>query len=246
MVTVCPARYHSTRWKQRSGATLPIQISPASPVNLNFPSVFGTSSTTAVSITNATAVMNFSPTQLSYSANARINKGLTTGVNFLTDTSKLKVTMTAEVPLYGQASGITMIDTLSVDLGSINQSSVFTAALKIKTVNEMPLDANIQLFLADKNYIILDSLFTGNQTSIIKGSSVTGAGELQTAGTADQKLDLSSDKINKLFSSSYLIIRCRLNTSKDKDGVSLNVKFKSSYKLKINVGLFAKMNITVK
>ena len=75
---------------------------------------------------------------------------------------------------------------------------------------------------------------------------MTSAGDLSKAGTADLVLDLSADKLNKLFSSSHLIIRSKLNTTKDANGVLLNVKFKSTYKLKMNVGLMAKLNVSTK
>lgn len=231
---------------RKTGALLPLQISPSSPVALTFPTVFGKSATTVVNVTNAAAIINFSPNQFYYSGSARINKGLATGNNFLADTSKLNVTMAAEVPLYGQASGITLTDTLKLDLGSINQSSVTSASLKVKTTNEMPLDANVQLYLADDRYQILDSVFTNDQTYLVKASTVTNSGELQAPGSADLKLDLTIDKINKLFSSSYIIVRSRLNTSRDANGVFLNVKFKSDYKLRLDVGLLAKLKITVK
>ena len=169
-----------------------------------------------------------------------------TGNNFLADTSKLNVKLAAEVPLYGQASGITLTDTLKLDLGSINQSSVVSAALKVKTVNEMPLDAYIQLYLMDENKKILDSLFASNETYLVKASTVTTSGDLQTAGSTDLKLDLTIDKINKLFSSRYIIVRSKLNTSKDSNGTLLNVKFKASYKLKLDVGLMAKLKIIAK
>ncbi len=230
----------------KTGATLPLQTNPSSPITLNYPSVFGTSATTAVSITNAAAVIDFSPTQLAYSATARINKGLAAGNNFLADTSKLKVTLAAEVPLYGQASGISLADTLKIDLSSVNQSSVISSSLKVKTTNELPLDANIQLYLMDKNYVILDSIFTSNQTYLVKASTVTSAGDLQTAGTTDLKLDLAGDKVNKLFSASYVLVRSKLNTTKDASGTLLNVKFKTAYKLKINIGLLAKLTIKAK
>lgn len=231
---------------RKTGATLPLQTSPSSPVALTFPTVLGSSSTTTVSVTNAAAVLNFSPTQLYYSGSTRINKGLLTGNNFLADTSKLNVKLAAEVPLYGQASGITLTDTLKLDLGSINQSSVVSAALKVKTVNEMPLDAYIQLYLMDENKKILDSLFASNETYLVKASTVTTSGDLQTAGSTDLKLDLTIDKINKLFSSRYIIVRSKLNTSKDSNGTLLNVKFKASYKLKLDVGLMAKLKIIAK
>lgn len=242
-----PVEVTFSKLEARKGtSTLPLVISPASPVNVSFPTVLGSSAITNVAVTNSVNVINFAPTQLAYAASARINKGLVSGNNFLTDTSRLKVKLTAEVPLYGQASGITMLDTLKLDLSGAEQSQVTTAALKFKATNEMPLDANIQMYLADKNYVILDSLLANNQTYLVKASTVTGAGELQAPGTSDLKVDLATDKVNKLFSSSYLILRSKLNTTKDANGNLLNVKFKTTYKLKLNVGLLATLNIDAK
>jgi hypothetical protein len=231
---------------RKTGATMPLQITPTSPITLNSPATLGASANTAVTVGNGAAVVNFSPTQLYYAARSRINKGLADGVDFMADTSKMRVSLAVEVPLYGTASGITMGDTLKLDLSGVNQSSVKTASIKILSVNQMPLDANIQLYLADKNYHITDSLFTSNQTYIVKGSSVNPAGDLLSASTADLSLSLSPDKLEKIFSSSYLLIRSKLNTTKDAGGGLLNVKFKSSYKLKLSVGLLAQFNITVK
>lgn len=229
---------------KKTGSSLLMQISPASPVVLNYPTNLGSSASTIINVTNASALINFLPTQMTYSASARINKGLSSGNNFLSDNSELRVTMTAEVPLYGRASGMIMSDTLKIDLGDLSESSINTAFMKINAVNQMPLDANIQLYFADKNYVILDSLLSNNQTYLVKGSSVSGTGDLMTASTSDSKIDLNTSRINKLFSSSYLIIKARLNTVKDANGTALNVKFKSDYKLKLNVGLNAKMKIT--
>lgn len=202
----------------KTGAVIPITISPASPVALNFPTAFGTSATTSVSVTNAAAVLDFAPTKLTYAASARINKGLSSGVDFLADTSKLNVTLSTEVPLYGQASGVSVVDTMKIDLSSVKQSTVISSSLQIKTVNQLPLDANIQFYFMDKNYAIIDSLFTSNQTYIVKASTVTAAGDLQTASTGEVKLDMTSEKLNKLFSSSYLLVRSKLNTSKNSSG----------------------------
>ncbi len=229
---------------KKTGATLPIQISPSSPITVNYPTVLGNSSSTTITVGNSSALVNFLPTQMTYSATARINKGLSTGNNFLADTSRLRLTLAAEVPLYGKGTGITLWDTLKVDFGDIKESSVSSSFMKISAVNQLPLDAYLQLYLTDKNYGILDSLFTTNQTYFVKSSTVTASGDLQTAGTSSSQVDISTAKLNKLFSSSYLIIRSKLNTAKDANGSLLNVKFKSTYKLKLSVGLNAKLNLT--
>ncbi len=230
---------------EKTGNTLPLQVTPSSPFSLVAPTVIGNAASTSLTVTNPGAVINFSPTQMVYAGSIRINKGLTSGANFLTD-STLRVTLNSEIPLYGQATGISLLDTLKVDFGSLNESSITTSSLKIKTVNEMPLDASIQLYFADQSYHILDSVFTSAQSYLVKASDVTIGGELLKASSTDLKVDISAEKANKLFSSSYLIIRSKMSTAKDANGTLLNVKFKSGYKLKMNVGLLAKMNIKSK
>lgn len=229
---------------RKTGSTLPFQITPSSPVTLNSPATLGATALTTVTVTNGSAIVNYSPTALYYAASARINKGLADGVDFMADTSKMRVALAAEVPLYGYASGITMLDTLKVDLGDADKSTVQSASLKIHAVNQMPLDVYAQLYLADKNYQIIDSLFKSNQTYLVKSASVTAAGDLDKATTSDLTLILDPDKVAKIFTSNYLVVRSRLNTAKDANGSLLNVKFKSTYKLNLNVGLMATLNIT--
>ncbi|HRI80311.1 MAG TPA: hypothetical protein PLR06_12325 [Cyclobacteriaceae bacterium] len=230
---------------KKTGSTLPMLISPSSPVTLNYPIALGNSATTSLSVSNASALINFLPTQLAYTGSIRINKGLSSGNNFLSDKSEVRVALTAEVPLYGRASGMVMADTLKIDFGSLAGPNINTASMKISAVNQLPLDAYIQLYFADKNYVIQDSLLSSNQTYLVKGSSVSGSGDLQAATNTDSKIELNTARINTLFSSTYLIIKSRLNTVKDPSGTPLNVKFKTDYKLKLNVGLNAKMKMTL-
>ncbi len=231
---------------KKNNTTLPFQLSPGSPVSLNYPTTLGASAKTAVSVTNANAIIALSPTQLVYSASSRINKDLTSGSDFMADSSKLKVSMIAEFPLYGSASNISLYDTLKLDLSDVDQSTVNTASLRLKAQNQLPLDANIQLYLTDASYHVIDSILTPNQAFLVKSSTVTDAGELLTSGTSDQKIDLLPDKLNKVFTSSFIILKTKLSTAKDINGTYLNVKFKSTYKLKLDVGLLAKLNINTK
>ena len=230
---------------KKGATTLPFQISPANPVNINFPGVLGESAATNINIINQAAILNLGPEKLEYSASAQINKGLTNGNNFLTDTSKLRVTLTAEIPIYGRISGVSISDTLHVDLGEVTQSKVNSSSLKISGRNEMPLDAYVQLYLTDENYQIIDSLFAPNQTYIVKASAVDPSGDLVSAGISETQIGLDPAKLSKLFASKYLIIKSLMSTARDQNSTLLNVKFRSSYRLKLNVGLLAKFNVTL-
>lgn len=229
---------------RKSGSTLAINISPASPVNLAYPSVMGQSATTNVTVNNVTNLINFRPTEFYYAASARINKALSSGSNFMTGDSRLRVILDTKIPLYGRAENIIMRDTLSLDLTSVDKSKVEKASLKINSTNEMPLDARIQFYLTDASYHIIDSLFVGNQTYFVKGSKVKPDGELLSSSGNDFIVNLSQDRIDNVFSTHYLIVKAVLNTTKDDQGNLLNVKFKSAYRLKLHLGLNAKLVLT--
>jgi hypothetical protein len=230
---------------QKDAQSLAVILNPANPISVAYPTVLGTSAKTSVSVANVNELLDFSPTRFYYQADARINKNLTTGNNFLADTSKLRVSINVEVPLYGHASNINLLDTIKLDLGNFDQSTINTASLKTKISNELPLDAKIQFYLTDDKYKILDSLLTPSQTSLIKGSTVTTSGDLQSPGVVDQLIELEKSKIDQVFMAKYIIIKAVMNTSKKTDGSFPNVKFKSKYKMKVDLGLLANLKISV-
>jgi hypothetical protein len=190
-----------------------------------------------VSVSNVNQVIDFAPTSFYYKVSGHINGGLSSGNNFMADTSKMRVRMHVQIPLYGKASNIILTDTLGVDLGDIDQSKIDSAALKIYIVNELPLDANLQFILTDANYVFIDSLLSSSQTGIIKASIVDSNGELVTAGVVNKFILLQIDKLSKIFKAKKVIIRAKMNTSKNTNGVAVDVKFKSQYKINVKLGL---------
>ena len=226
-------------------APIPILLNPSNPVHINFPVAMGDSALTNVTVTNTKQIIDYAPKTLSYKFTGRINEGLTSGSNFITDSSLLKVKMHVEVPLYGHASDVIMADTIELNLSDINESNIERAALKVKTVNELPLEAKIQFILTDENFVVQDVLLPADQTTLIKGSQVNGSGELQTPGSADQLIPLDKDKLQKLFAAKNLIIQARLSTSQDANGDFPDVKFKAAYRMKVNIGLQVKLKIKV-
>jgi hypothetical protein len=230
---------------RKKSVILPMITNPASPITITIPSAPSwPTAVTPIVLTNAKQVANFIPDQIYYAATASVNQGLTTGTNFCADTSKLRVRIKSEVPLYGSASGIVLADTFNIDLGEVNSSDVQLASLKTKITNEMPLDASVQIYLADSKALLLDSIFTTAQQAIVVGSKVTATGDLQSAGVYDKDISLTTDKINKLFTAKKLILKSVMNTVKDANGSVIDVKFKSSYKMSLNIGLKVQLKIS--
>jgi hypothetical protein len=153
--------------------------------------------------------------------------------------------MKAEIPLYGRASGIVMTDTFALDLSDAKDTDIESGALRAKITNQLPLDAFLQLYLADENYVIIDSLFTTAQTAIVKASTVDAAGKLVTPGVSDQTIDISKVKLDKIFDAKKIIVKARMNTSKDATGNQVDVQFKAAYKMNVVFGLKVKLKLEV-
>jgi hypothetical protein len=231
---------------RKNTETLAVVLSPANPVALNAPATIGKTAVTVVNITNVNDLLDFSPTEFYYEAQAKVNDGVTSGVNFLTDTSKLNLKMGIEIPLYGSASNIQVRDTVDVDWSDVDQSQIEKASLKLKLLNQLPLDGSIQFVLTDVNYKPIETLLTSDQTSIIKGSRVNASGELQAAGVYDNSIEISSAKLARVFEASHIIIQATFSTSQNGTGTFPDVKFKADYSLSVEVGILAQLKLNVK
>ncbi len=229
--------------RNQAGDVLPIEFTVPNPVQIQAPVELGETATTDIGIANLGALFDFSPDEMAYGLSIGANQGMTSGVNFMHDTSKLRVLTHAELPLYGKASNILLRDTFELDLSGAEETQIESAALRIRCVNELPLDAFLQIYFANENSIISDSLFADGFTNLIKASTVTAAGELDQAGSVDNTIALNEGKLKRLFEAKRLIVKASLNTTTETSGVQNHVQFKSDYTINLNLGFQAKLKL---
>jgi hypothetical protein len=228
---------------RKDGSSVAILTNPASPIPITAPLTLGQSATTSVSITNVNQLFNFGPSEFYYQVSGHINNGLTSGNNFLADTSKMRVKLDVELPLYGKVSDIVLGDTTDLDLGDLDESQIETAEIKAIITNELPLDAEIQIVLLNESDGIIDVLLTAEQSKLVKGSTVNASGDLQTAGVFDGVIPLDQAKVNKIFSASKMAITAKLSSSKNASGTQVDVKFKAPLTIDVKLGLKVKLKL---
>lgn len=230
---------------EKDNVTKNFLIDPASPFDINSPAIFGDKATsTTINVTNVNEIYNLSPTKIIYQVDGILNNGVSSGSNFLTDTSKVVINMHAEIPLHGRASGIELNDTTENSLSEdIDEVEIETIKLKAVIKNEFPIDAKVQIYFATSNYIITDSLFTPAQTALVIASTVDANGDIVKAGNYDQVIEVNKEKFERLLQSPNLIIKAKMETA---EGGQKDVKIKSQYKLDIKLGVQTKLNIKIK
>ncbi len=241
--------FNTLQASNSEGAVLPIEIDPVSPIDINYPTVLGTSARDLITVTNASDIFNFKPDGFQYQVEAFVNEGIGDGRNFLADTSKARVKFIAEIPLWGYASGIVLQDTVQIDLQGLSEDGVEidpkAAYLKTLITNGYPVDIAVQAVMLDENFLIIDSLLRKDQTLLVKAALTNDTG-IQEEGVFDGEIELEEQKLDALFDATYMIVIGRLRTFTNTDGSQPNVKFFEQANVSVDMGLRTDLNIKVK
>ena len=190
---------------------------------------------------NIIPAINMAPEYIYFNVNGKANPANNPAYeNFVFDTSRFAVNFKVVLPLFGSIGGFHIADTVAFDFNIPDQAEML--AFKVRTENHFPLDAEMQINFADKDYKILDSLFSGNNHYIIVAAPVGGPPEYRVIETPPiQPYTFSpdpfmADDLKKLEQAKFLLINAKMSTYN-----SDLVKIYADYKL--DVKLAAKLQI---
>jgi hypothetical protein len=182
------------------------------------------------------------PDSISMTASARIIPLTGTGTTYISHDSRYDVTAAIELPLWGKAEFLILLDTLAFDYLSTTlpaPKELERVIVHLNITNSFPVTLYPQIYLLDENRMLLDSLFTGEE-------KIEGASDTNNDGIADPHkqdpidIDLTRDKIDNLSNTHYLITRGKIMTT---NFPVQDVKFYLSYYLDYNIGLIAQLKI---
>jgi len=116
------------------------------------------------------------------------------GNDFLYHNSDIKISIDLDVPVRFEANGLTMMDTVSFDLGKDpgepHETTITDGFFYIYVNNGFPFDAKLQIYLYDESFAIMDSLlFTPN--NIIKAAPVDLSNKV--VANRETRLDIPVD-----------------------------------------------------
>lgn len=129
---------------------------------------------TAPSLTN---LLDEGPGEIVYSSTATTNPNGVSN-NFVLGDAIVWCDAEVILPLFGWARNFTLIDTTDFNVANIfgiDSSSNLTvedvdkAQVRIIVDNGLPIDAGVQIYFADTNHVIIDSLFSGIENIFEKG-----------------------------------------------------------------------------
>jgi hypothetical protein len=225
-----------TRGNSSIALSGPAASAPANPYRLNAPSYsqVGQTVTSEINInsgnSNLSQLISSLPQYMAYQFDLGLNPPPVTSKNFVLDDSKLVVGVHLELPFHGRVSALSI--SKRFDFSGLGIADIEQSRIKVKTVNESPLDAYVQIYFVDNSGQVLDSLFTDR--SFLKGAPIGTDGFTVGAAEVVKEITVTQAKINRIDQAEFLVMAAVMYTS---NNGTVPVKFSSTDKLKVTVGI---------
>lgn len=228
------------------GNALAIQTNPDSPIVLQAAREPGDERITSIGVINGDDLIRHDPEEIQIQGLAVLNEPLSGNSSFLTDSANLVFGLDATIPLVGSFRDLEIRDTIKADLqDSFEDLDIKTMQLNTQLINEFPLGGDFQIYMLNSEMQVLDSLLLPGQTQIITSSTVNPAGDLQDPGVYKEFITISEEKFDALQKTSHLILAARLNTVIDENDQRPDVRFKSQYRLNIELAGLVELDASI-
>ncbi len=232
------------------GATLSLEFYEGHPFKIPAPTLsqMGESVSGEFNINNQTSnfheLINLAPERISYRVSGGIDPDIADQNHFLLDSSRFMLEADFLLPLDLRYTKYALEDTLEFELGEggIDTAMVKDVQLKISSINELPIELDLQLYLLDEFHSLIDSVFEQDGV-FLPASVVDASGLLLTASEQSNSANFHTEKLGRLDQVRYILVKAGLVTSGQ--GAQF-VKFYSDYSLEFEISLEANLKINTK
>jgi hypothetical protein len=212
------------------------------PFVIQSPSQEGLSTNNEISLNSGNSnignVFFSSPSRLAYKIGTSINNS--PQGNFVLDTSRIKVGLNVTLPLEGYISNFGFRDTFPLVFGRTDRVEYFN--FKVNITNGFPMETKLQAYFVNNDFVVRDSLVkTEADKIIIKAAPVDANGKVTISENKISDLIVRENVVGNLSDVSNVIIVAQANTTNSGTVPPTNVKFYSSYNLKVRFGIRAKL-----
>lgn len=215
-----------------SGDSAPVVVNG----QVGFPTTPGQTISSSVVIDEESGLDDFfelSPNIVQISMDVVTNPdGPTSLLNFITDSAAISVGVGLEIPFYGSIKNLVLMDTMDFSVGEDLEVST-NAVFHLSTLNDFPASLGLQVYFADANYNILDSLITPYQ-DFFESAKVNDNGETIEATERYTAIPFNEDRLSNIRSAKNLIIKGSMITA---ENGTTDVRFYSYQGFSIQLGV---------
>jgi len=161
---------------------------------------------------NLTNFINNLPDQISYALQLKANPlgNVSNHRDFIYENEFMNLNMNLELPLILQSQGLTICDTLEMDLTKGDLSGIQSGNLHTFFNNGFPFELKAQLFVLDQNNVIIDTLLDGTHKILAATNILPGSNYNPQLSRIDIPVDKQS--IDRLLNSGKLLLIAVLDT----------------------------------
>ncbi len=234
----------------RDGSTVELVFTEGHPFQLSAPDIaqMGERVESEININKNTCnideLLASAPSDITFSIIGRTAAGSGEDQHFILDTSKIDLALEILLPLDFKSTGFAFEDTMEFDVGEegIDTSMIKLAQVSVTTLNELPIELALQVYLLDEFHEMVDSIF--DQDVVILGASeVDVDGKLVQATEESNQVNFPAEKLGKLGEVRYMQVEARLITSELGDRF---VKLYSDYTLDFEISMLANIRINTR
>jgi len=162
---------------------------------------------------------------------------------FMTDSSFLSVQVEVVLPVFGAVSNFNVFDTVKIerfdfDVNFEEYGEIDYAEFKLFSENNIPLNIDLQLFFADENERIIDSLFT-EITPVVVAATVDADGNTVEQTTKEAFASVTEERFENIKQARNLFLRTRFSTP---EAGMRSIRITADQNVKIGMGLKVGVN----
>lgn len=198
---------------------------------------------------NVQVVFNPAPNKIIYKMSADINPAGET-VNFVTDSSSVKIRGEVEIPMEGRVNQFALMDTIDnisypdIIVGG-KPVKILRANFNIALSNGFPMNSIIQMYFMDDANVVVDSLFEAPH--LITSAAVDAAGKVTAPTDVFIREVFDEARYARITTSTKAVIYSYFSTPNNSPvppNSGTAVKIYSSYKLKSNISIDVKADVS--
>jgi len=187
---------------------------------------------------NIQEVLSKIPVAVDYDFDAISNPDMNEDLRgFLLDTSRFRIAVEVKLPLYGTAKDFGITDSFDLDFSGYDD--VDEVEFKLVGDNGIPMELDIQLYFADENNVILDSLFMEGESRVLDAAKVDQNGEVASNTETVKFLPISGDRFERVKTTKRLLLTSSFSTQ---NMGSIPSKLKSDQSIDIRMGMKIKVS----